>query len=143
MNLLLEYFDITPFSKIKNENFLPAFKHAIALAKTEINTIVENTETPTFENTIEALDYSGEQLDRVSSVFFNLNSAETNDEIQKIAQEVSPMLSEFSNDIALNTNLFKRVSVVYNQKGQLTLTAEQQTLLDKNLCLVKIFILIL
>ena len=58
------------------------------------------TEAPTFENTIEALDYSGEQLDRVSSVFFNLNSAETNDEIQKIAQEVSPLLSEFSNDVA-------------------------------------------
>jgi len=131
MNSLLNKFDLTPFSKIKNEDFLPGFKHAIALAKTEINTIVKNTETPTFENTIEALDYSGEQLDRVSSVFFNLNSAETNDEIQKIAQEVSPMLSEFSNDVALNTELFKKVSAVYNQKKQLTLTNEQQTLLDK------------
>ena len=131
MNLLLEKFDITPFSKIKTEDFLPAFKNAIVLAKKEINTITENSDTPTFKNTIEALDYSGEQLDRVSSVFFNLNSAETNDEIQKIAQEVSPMLSEFSNDVALNTELFNRVSSVYNQKKKLTLTAEQQTLLDK------------
>ncbi len=130
MNLLLDKFDITPFSKIKNEDFLPAFKNAIELAKEEINTIVENNETPTFKNTIEALDYSGEQLDRVSSVFFNLNSAETSDEIQKIAQEVSPMLSEFSNDVALNTELFKRVSIVFNQKHS-NLTAEQQTLLDK------------
>ena len=131
MNSLLDKFDITPFSKIKNEDFLPAFKNAIQIAKEEINAIVENNETPTFKNTIEALDYSGEQLDRVSSVFFNLNSAETNDEIQKIAQEVSPMLSEFSNDIALNNELFKKVSNVYNQKKELTLTAEQQTLLDK------------
>ena len=131
MNSLLDKFDITPFSKIKNEDFLPAFKNAILIAKEEINAIVESNETPTFKNTIEALDYSGEQLDRVSSVFFNLNSAETNDEIQKIAQEVSPMLSEFSNDIALNNELFKRVSSVYNQKNELTLTTEQQTLLDK------------
>jgi len=131
MNLLLDKFDITPFSKIKNEDFLPAFKNAIRLAKEEINTIVENNKIPSFENTIETLDYSGEQLDRVSSVFFNLNSAETNDEIQKIAQEVSPMLSEFSNDVALNTDLFKKVSAVYNQKEQLELSPEQLTLLDK------------
>jgi len=131
MNPLLETFDITPFSKIKNEDFLPAFKNAIIIAKEEIDTIALNKEAPTFKNTIEALDYSGEQLDRVSSVFFNLNSAETNDEIQKIAQEVSPMLSEFSNDVALNTQLFKRVSTIYNQKNKLTLTVEQQTLLDK------------
>src|SRR5690606_1593345 len=86
---------------------------------------------PTFENTIEALDFSGEQLDRISSIFFNLNSAETNDTIQKIAQEVSPLLSEFSNDITLNGALFLRVKTVYNQKSKLNLTTEQQTLLDK------------
>ena len=73
MNPLIDKFDITPFSKIKNEDFIPGFKHAITLAKEEINTIVENSDVPTFKNTIEALDYSGEQLDRVSSVFFNLN----------------------------------------------------------------------
>jgi peptidyl-dipeptidase Dcp len=131
MNILLEKFDFAPFSKIKNDDFLPAFEHAIELAKEEIEVITTNNEAPSFKNTIEALDYSGEQLDRVSSLFFNLNSAETNEEIQKIAQDVSPLLSEFSNDVALNTILFERVSAVYNRKEQLTLTAEQLTLLDK------------
>ena len=73
-----------------------------------------NSESPTFQNTIEALDYSGEELDRISSIFFNLNSAETNDDIQQIAQEVSPLLSDFSNDITLNEDLFKRVKTVYD-----------------------------
>ncbi|MDG4716893.1 M3 family metallopeptidase [Winogradskyella marincola] len=135
MTILNKSFDTqyntAPFSKIKNEDFLPAFKTAIESAKKEINVIVNNTEKPTFENTIEALDYSGEELDRISSIFFNLNSAETNDEIQKIAQEVSPLLSEFSNDITLNEELFKRVKVVYDSKGDLELTTEQETLLDK------------
>mgnify|MGYP000507101596 FL=1 len=74
MNILLEKFDFAPFSKIKNDDFLPAFQHAIALAKEEIEAITSNNEAPDFENTIAALDYSGEQLDRVSSLFFNLNS---------------------------------------------------------------------
>lgn len=124
-------FNTAPFSKIKNSHFLPAFKHAIEEAKSEINFIVKNSEKPTFENTIEALDYSGEQLDRISSIFFNLNSAETNETIQKIAQKVSPLLSEFSNDITLNEQLFKRVKVVYDAKKDLKLTKEQATLLDK------------
>jgi len=120
-----------PFSKIKNNHFLPAFKLAIQEAKNDIDSIVSNPDEPTFQNTIEALDFSGEQLDRVSNIFFNLNSAETNDEIQKIAQEVSPLLSEFSNDVALNVNLFKRVKSVYEIKESLNLTTEQATLLDK------------
>ncbi|WP_243471048.1 M3 family metallopeptidase [Winogradskyella sp. MH6] len=124
-------YNTAPFSKIKNEDFLPAFKIAIEKAKNEIDAIVNNTESASFENTIEALDYSGEELDRISSIFFNLNSAETNDEIQKIAQEVSPLLSEFSNDITLNENLFKRVKAVYDSKAELELTTEQATLLDK------------
>ena len=135
MTILNKTFDTqyntAPFSKIKNEDFLPAFKTAIENAKNEIDAIVNNTESPTFQNTIEALDYSGEQLDRISSIFFNLNSAETNDEIQKIAQEVSPLLSEFSNDITLNEDLFKRVKAVYDSKSDLELTTEQETLLDK------------
>ena len=130
-NPLLQPFDQAPFSKIKNEHFKPAFLEAITLARKEIDTIVENNESPSFENTIVALEYSGYQLDRISSVFFNLNSAETNDEIQKIAQEVSPLLSEFSNDITLNEGLFKRVKRVYEQKESLFLTAEQTTLLEK------------
>ena len=124
-------FNTAPFSKIKTEAYLPAFKKAIENAKNEIDQIVENKALPNFENTIEALDYTGEQLDRISSIFFNLNAAETNDAIQKIAQEVSPLLTEFSNDIALNVALFERVKSVYNAKETLSLSKEQQTLLDK------------
>jgi len=135
MNILNHYFttlyNTAPFSKISTKDFLPAFKKAIKNAKAEIDAIVNNIETPTFKNTIEALDFSGEQLDKISSIFFNLNSAETNDEIQKIAQEVSPLLSEFSNDITLNEDLFKRVKAIYHIKESLHLTKEQRTLLDK------------
>ncbi|WP_431136300.1 M3 family metallopeptidase [Psychroserpens mesophilus] len=124
-------YQTAPFSKIKDEDYLPAFLHAIKEAKAEIDSITNNSEPPTFENTIEALDFSGEQLDRISSIFFNLNSAETNDTIQKIAQEVSPLLSEFSNDITLNETLFKRVKAIYDSKENLDLNTEQKTLLDK------------
>src|SRR6218665_1900193 len=124
-------YDTAPFSQIKTKDFLPAFKEGIVLAKAEIDAIVNNPEGPTFENTIEALSFAGDTLDRVSNIFFNLHSAETNDEIQKIAQEESPLLSEFSNDITLNPKLFARVKAVYEQKATLDLTAEQTTLLDK------------
>ena len=122
-------FNTAPFSKIKNEHFKPAFEKDIEIATTEINTICNNPKVPTFENTIEALEYSGETLNRISSIFFNLNSAETSDEIQKIAQEVSPLLTKFSNDITLNEKLFKRVQLVYDIKDELNLTKEQDTLL--------------
>jgi peptidyl-dipeptidase Dcp len=135
MNILNKPFDTqfhtAPFSKIKNEHFLPAFKKGIEKAKTEIDAITNNPEKPNFKNTVEALDFSGEELDRISSIFFNLNSAETNDEIQKIAQEVSPLLSEFSNDITLNESLFKRIKTVYEERNTLDLSIEQKTLLDK------------
>lgn len=124
-------YNTAPFRIIQTEDFLPAFKETIKMAKKEIDTIVINPKKPSFENTIEALDFSGEQLDRISSIFFNLNSAETNEAIQKIAQEVSPLLSEFSNDITLNEDLFKRVKTVYYSKPELNLTTEQTTLLDK------------
>ena len=90
-NPLLTTFDTAPFSKIKNENFSPAIKHFIKVTKSEIDKITKNNQDPTFNNTIVALDITGKELDRVTSIFFNLNSAETNDEIQKIAQEVSPL----------------------------------------------------
>jgi peptidyl-dipeptidase Dcp len=124
-------FDTAPFSQIKNEDYLPAFQEGIALAKAEIDAIVTNTNPPTFENTIEALAFSGDTLDRISSLFFNLNSAETSDEMQKIAQEVSPLLSEFGNDVRLNPILFAKVKAVYEQKDTLSLNPEQTTLLDK------------
>ncbi len=120
-----------PFSQIKIEDYQPAFEENIAKARAEIDAITNNPEAPTFENTIEALDYSGENLDRLSSIFFNLNSAETSDEMQKIAQDVSPLLTAFSNDIALNEKLFKRVKAVHEQKNKLNLSPEQGMLLDK------------
>ena len=135
MQLFLKKFttkhNTAPFGKIILSEYKESFEKTIELARTEIDNIVNNPEKPTFSNTIESLDYSGEQLDRLSSIFFNLNSAETCDEMQKIAQEVSPLLTAFSNDIALNEELFKRVKAVYDQKDTLTLTSEQATLLDK------------
>ena len=135
MNILIQKFNTpfntAPFSKIKNQDFLPAIKNLIEETKHEIDSIANNKEIPSYKNTIEALDYSGEQLDRVTSLFFNLNSAETNDEIQKIAQKVSPLLSEFSNDIRLNKKLFKRLKALYEIKDDLNLTPEQNMLLEK------------
>jgi peptidyl-dipeptidase Dcp len=135
MSILTHHFntkyDTAPFSQIKNEDYLPAFQKGIALAKAEIDTIVNNSEKPTFENTIETLAFSGNTLDRISSIFFNMNSAETSDEMQKIAQEVSPLLSEFGNDVRLNAALFAKVKAVYEQKEALNLNPEQTTLLDK------------
>lgn len=135
MKLFLKKFNskhnTAPFSQINLSDYKEAFEKTIEMARSEINAIANNLETPTFVNTIETLDYAGEQLDRLSSIFFNLNSAETSDEMQKIAQEISPLLTAFSNDIALNEDLFKRVKAVHDQKDNLTLTTEQATLLDK------------
>ncbi|WP_425657511.1 M3 family metallopeptidase [Tenacibaculum ascidiaceicola] len=130
-NPLLQDFNTPPFSQIKEEDYKPAIKEAIQIAKDEINAIVENPEAPTFENTTVALDNTGNTLDRATSIFFNLNSAETNEEIQKIAKDISPWLSEFRNDMILNEELFKRVKTVYDQLSILNLTPEQEMLLDK------------
>lgn len=134
MNPLLTSFTTpyatAPFTKIKNEHFKPAIETGIISAKKEIDALVDNKETPTFQNTIEALEFVGMQMKRVTSVFFNLNSAETNDELQKIAQEISPILSDFANDIRLNQQLFEKVKTIYNQKDTLDLSTEQVTLLS-------------
>jgi len=134
MNPLLDKFKTlyttAPFKYIENIHFKPAFEEAIDLAKNEIDSIITKTEEPTFENTIVSLEFSGQILDRVSSIFFNLNSAETNDEIQKIAQEVSPLLTQFSNDIILNEKLFEKVAYVFNNRTKINLTKEQHTLLE-------------
>ena len=131
MNPLLQDFNTAPFSEISNDHYKPAIQKGIAIAKLEIDAIIQNADKPTFENTTVALDFSGEKLNRITSIFFNLNSAETNDRIQEIAQEVSPWLSEFGNDITLNTALFERVKVVFNVKETLNLSSEQTMLLDK------------
>jgi peptidyl-dipeptidase Dcp len=124
-------YNSAPFAQIQMSDYRPAFETTLVAARAEIDTITNNPKQPTFENTIEALDFSGQTLDRLSSFFFNLNSAETSDEMQKIAQEVSPLLTAFSNDVSLNEGLFQRVKAVYDQKDKLTLTPEQATLLDK------------
>ncbi|MFD1096844.1 M3 family metallopeptidase [Salegentibacter chungangensis] len=130
-NPLLEEFEYAPFSKIKDEHFKPAITASIEQARKEIEEIANSAEAPDFKNTVEALEFSGKQLDRVTSIFFNLNSAETNQEIQKIAQEVSPLLSEFRNDVILNKDLFKRIKSIYEKKDELDLNTEQATLLDR------------
>ncbi|MCA5004670.1 M3 family metallopeptidase [Sphingobacterium bovistauri] len=124
--------DTAPFSQITEKDYIPAFDEGIAITKKEIEAIVNNPASPTFENTIEALAFSGLTLDRISNIFFNLHSAETNDELEKIAQDVAPKLSALGNDITLNADLFARVKAVYEQKNALSLTPEQETLLEKS-----------
>ena len=130
-NILLTDFEYAPFSSIKTEDYKPAILKAVELAREEINEIANSETKPTFENTVEALEFSGKKLDRVTSIFFNINSAETNEEIQKIAQEVSPVLSEFKNDIILNKDLFKRINEVYKSKDSLEMSPEETMLLEK------------
>ena len=123
-------FDTAPFDKIESLHFLPAIQEAIKLAKDDVEKIKKNP-IPTFSNTIEALDQSGKLLGRITSIFFNLNSAETNDEIQKLAREISPLLTAHSNDILLDQDLFQRISQVFEQKDKLNLNPEETTLLEK------------
>lgn len=119
-----------PFDKIKTENYLPAFEAGMEQNKKEIEAIINNEKPADFQNTIEALEKSGQLLSKVSSPFFNLLGSETNDEFQAIAQKVSPLLTEHSNSIRLNEKLFQRVKAVYEQKDKLKLNAEQKMLLQ-------------
>lgn len=120
-----------PFDKIKTEHYEPAFEKAIAEHQQEINAIADNPEPPTFANTIEAMEYSGEMLNRVSNVFFNLLSAESNDEMMKISQRLSPKLSEHANNIYLNEKLFEKIKSIYNNRLNQGLTSEQVRLVEK------------
>ena len=124
-------YDVPAFDKVKIEHYLPAFEKAIAENKAEIEAIVNNPEAPTFANTIEALDRSGELLDKVVGVFFNVLEADGNDEMNKIAEEVTPLLSELSDGIILNDALFQRVKAVYEQRETLGLNDEQMRLLTE------------
>jgi peptidyl-dipeptidase Dcp len=125
-------FETVPFSKINNEDFGPAIKKGITLAKEEIEAIKNNPVTPNFENTVLALEAVGKGLDQASTVLFNLNSSETNDEIQKICRDASPYLTKYSNDIILDLALFERVKYVFDHKAKLGLNQEQTTLLEKS-----------
>lgn len=124
-------YNATPFSRFTATDYLPAIEKAIGESLAQIDSITQNSEPATFKNTVEALAYTGLALDRLTAMFFNLNSAETNDALQAEAQRISPLLTEYSNDIRLNEALFKRVKTVYDQRENLSLTAEQQTLLEK------------
>lgn len=132
--LLAEFdtpFGVPPFDKIETKHYMPAFTQAIKIARAEVDSIVKNPEAAGFENTIVALEQSGEKLGAISSIFFNLNECLTSDEMQKIALEITPMLTEFGNDIQLDPRLFERVKTVYDSRDSLTLTKEQARLLEK------------
>lgn len=132
--LLVEYdtpFEIAPFDQIKPAHFMPAFKAGIKEQQENIAKIVENTEQATFTNTIEALEYSSPLLTKVSSVFYNLTGANTNDSIKAIATEIAPMLSKQSDDIYLNEKLFSRIKTLYDSRNDIGLIGEQTMLLEK------------
>ncbi len=124
-------FKVPPFDEITEEHYLPAFKEGIVKDQKEIDAIVNNPEGPTFANSIEALDYTGDLLTKVENVFYNLLGSNTNDQMQEIAKEVAPLLSKHGDDIRLNADLFKRVKAVYETKNELSLTPEQAQLLEK------------
>ena len=119
------------FDKIENQHYIPAFKQAIEEGKAEVDAIVNNTEVPTFKNTIEALEYAGETLNSISHIFYNLLEANTNEEMQNIAEEISPLTTEFSMYVRLNDGLFKRIKSVYEQRESLGLNDVEMRLLEK------------
>lgn len=123
--------ETAPFDLIKNEHFLPALHEALAEGRKEIEAITGNPDAPTFENTIVALEHSGFLLNRVASVLFNLNAAETSAEIQEIVRTASPLLSEYGNDVTLNEALFARIKAVWDKRETLSLDPESSMLLEK------------
>lgn len=124
-------YNSAPFSRFAPTDYLPAIQKAIAKSLKEIDTIAHNPEVPTYMNTIQPLAYVGLELERLTAMFFNLNSAETNETLQAEAQRISPLLTDYSNDIRLNEALFKRVEAVYKTRNYLSASPEQHTLLEK------------
>ncbi len=123
-------FQVPPFEQIKPEHYMPAFLEGMKQEKAAVEAIISNTEAPSFENTIEALENSDELLSRISSVFYNLTSAATSDELEKISMELAPIMSGHNDDIRLNETLFAKVKMVYEQRETLDLTTEQLTLVE-------------
>jgi peptidyl-dipeptidase Dcp len=123
-------FQTPPFSKIKNEHFLPALEEGIKQQRAELEQIINNSEPPTFQNTIAALEKSGKLLTKVTRVFFNLTGANTNDELQKVAEKITPELTKLNNDIYLNEKLYQRIKTIYDEKDKLNLSKEELRLLD-------------
>lgn len=135
-NVLLEKFDTpfeaVPFDRIAPQDFLPAIKEAITIAKKNIEAIKKNPEPENFQNVVEALENSAPEVEMISGIFFNLHGAETNDDIQSIAKEFSPILTEYSNDISLDQELFLKIKKVWDNKDNFKLNAEQLMLLEKS-----------
>ena len=125
-------FGAPQFDKIENEHYLPAFEAGIAEAKAEIDAIIANEDEPTFENTIEAMEVAGATLNNVANIFYNLMEANTNDQMQEIAEQISPMLTEYSMYVSLNPVLFEKVKTVYEKRNELGLAQDQMTLLEDN-----------
>lgn len=123
-------FQTPPFSKIKNEHFLPALEEGIKQQRAELEQIINNSEPPTFQNTIAALEKSGKLLTKVTRVFFNLTGANTNDDLQKVAEKITPELTKLNNDIYLNEKLYQRIKTIYDEKDKLNLSKEELRLLD-------------
>lgn len=130
-------YGVPPFDKIKVEHYMPAFEEGIRQDSAEIEAIANNPEKPTFQNTIEAMTNTGKLLNRVSGVFYNLRSADTNDDLDTIAKKISPMMSAHSDNVKLNTKLFSRIKAVYEMRDSLDLTGEQKRLLE---CTYKSFV---
>ncbi|MEI7499441.1 MAG: M3 family metallopeptidase [Bacteroidota bacterium] len=124
-------FQVPPFENIKNEHYMPAFLEGMKQHQAEIDAIVARQDAPTFENTLVVLDKSGELLDRVSSVFYGINGANTNKEMQEIARQLSPLMTKHSDDINLNPGLFKKIKAIYEQKDNLKLDPDQKRLLTE------------
>lgn len=124
-------FETAPFEKIKVEHYLPAFEAAIAEHNKEIQAIIDNAEAPTFDNTIAALDYSGETLSKVAGVFFNMMVANTSEELQKVNEQVGPMMATHSDNVSMNAKLFEKIKAVYDAKDSQKYTVEQLALLEK------------
>ena len=125
-------FGAPQFDKIENEHYLPAFEAGIAEAKAEIDAIIANEEEPTFENTIEAMEYAGATLNNAAMIFYALMEANTNETMQQIAEQLSPMLTEYEMYVSLNADLFARVKAVYEKRNELGLDKDQMTLLENN-----------
>ena len=125
-------FGAPQFDKIENEHYLPAFEAAVAEAKAEIDAIVANEEEPTFENTIEAMEYAGGTLNNVAGIFYAVMEAHTNETLQEIAEQISPMLTEYSMYVSLNPVLFERVKAIYEKRNELGLAQDQMKLLEDN-----------
>ena len=124
-------FETAPFEKIKVEHYLPAFEAAMAEHDKEIQAIIDNAEAPTFDNTIAALDYSGQTLTKVAGVFYNMMAANTSEELQKVNEQIGPMMATHSDNVSMNAKLFEKIKAVYDAKDSQKYTGEQLALLEK------------